>query len=102
MVETYLQKNHSQCDKTCNYMESTGKKRRCRPKITWQRSVESEMREMCLSWGRLDTKTEMPGGLLLVAYALVKERKGYEIDDDFIKKTIVSYFSLVQPSKVKM
>jgi hypothetical protein len=28
MVGTYLQKNNSQCDKTCNYMESTGKEKK--------------------------------------------------------------------------
>jgi hypothetical protein len=51
VVGTYLQKNNSQCDKTCN---SQGKRRRGRPKITWQQSVESEMREMSLSFGWLE------------------------------------------------
>jgi hypothetical protein len=49
-----------------------GKRRRGRPKITWKRNVESEMRE--ITWGRLET--EMPGGLLWVAFAPVMEGKG--------------------------
>jgi hypothetical protein len=28
MDETYLQINNSQCDKTCNYMEPTGKEKK--------------------------------------------------------------------------
>jgi hypothetical protein len=28
MVGKYLQKNNNQCDKTCNYVESTGKEKK--------------------------------------------------------------------------
>jgi hypothetical protein len=36
-----------------------GKRKRGRPKITWQRIVETEMREMNLSWGWMERLSQV-------------------------------------------
>jgi hypothetical protein len=56
MVETYLQKKRKTVSVTRHGItwNPQGKRRKGRPTITWQRSVESEMREMSPSWEQLE------------------------------------------------
>jgi hypothetical protein len=80
MVWTYLQKNNSQCDKTCSYNESTGKKnRQTKIHMATKCGVRDEGNEPFMGMVGMTSPRQFFQGLLWVAYAHVKERKGIDL-----------------------
>ena len=70
--------------KTAMHWTPEGKRKRGRPKITWRRTVEKEIKEMGKTWEGIKFMARC-GGNTLLPYMPVR-RKGHEREREFLQR----------------